>query len=194
MMANLNNKIGLANIAIIALALLPIWVSAEVLESVQISTSESGGISNTTSAESSGGDSSASAFVRNVVDSGGNVDIKIETDVDGVVENRRIRENVRDRGILEISIATSSEGKSVAKSEIKVKVGDIDSPELDSAGIFSRFVERIFPDDSGVSDTDASENIEIDDAEVATSAEISEQSSLINIYKRILNTLKSFWQ
>jgi hypothetical protein len=194
MLAKLNNIKGIVKVAITALILLPIWAGAETFENVQISTSGSGGISNTTSAESSGDESSAAAFVRNVIDSEGNVDISIETEVDGAVESRRIRENVRDRGILEISIATSSEGGSASKSKIKVEIGDIESPELDSAGIFSSFVERIFPDDSGASDTNANEKLEVENIAMATSSEAKEHGSLVKLYRRILNTLKSFWQ
>jgi hypothetical protein len=193
-MANLNGKIGLVYITIMSLILVPLCVSAENIENVQISASNSGNIINTTSAESLGGDSNSSAFVRNVVDGAGNVYIETETEVNGNIETSQIIENVRDRGIVEVSIATSSEGNSISKSEIKVEISDIESTELDTAGIFSRFVRKIFPNESGRSEIGIKENVQIDEIKMATSSEIGKQNNFIKIYNRILNTLKSFWQ
>jgi len=163
----------------VAMVALPIYVYA--LESIQISASDSGGIKSVTSATASSDDASASINVKNTVGSNGQVEVNVETEINGAVEQKHIQEKIEGGGNAEIYVERTNENPST-NTIIEINSGTSSTKSL---GMFYKWAKFFYRDE---------EEMDVG-AEVVFEATSSPSGTNIfaSMYRNIIRLFASIW-
>ena len=175
-------------LSILILILVSFPAGANAIETIRISSTGDGGIKNVTSASAfgeDGNDARAEVHVRNTVDGQGSVEVRVETNVNGVIEERQIREEIQRGGTVKVNTTASIEDVTT-----EVEIENTKSGTSSAYNIFdqwrSLFAEKRKDEKAGGIETEVK-------IEASATSSPKGTNIFVSVYQRVIRLLASIW-
>jgi len=151
-------------------------------QEINVTTTGGGSINNKTTSVSNGENAHTSVQVKNILGSDGTLDVEIETNVNGVVEQKHVQEKIEGSGSAEIYIGRTNESPST-NTIIEINSDTSSTKALSMFERWATFFSR------------GEEEMNVD-IEVNSGTTSSPRGTNIfaSVYRNVIRLLASIWQ